>query len=1108
MTLNQATVPSNDSPEAQLRQLLQREQILSAITQRIRRSLKLEEVLNTAVEEVRQLLQTDRVVLYQFTSLDWAGEIAVESVAESVLSLVGMNIEDNCFRQDHAYLYRDGRVRAIEDIHTAQIAPCHRDLLASLQVRANLVVPVLHNDELWGLLIAHHCRSPRQWQAWEVELLKQLSTVIAIAIQQASLFNQLQAELAERRAITEIAQRIRSSLNLEEVLKTAVEEVRQLVQTDRVVLFQFSPPEWTGKVVVESVDDSKFSILGMDIQDDCFRKDFALRYRDGRIRGIEDIHSGEISPCHRDLLASLQVRANLVVPVLHNEELWGLLIAHHCQTPRQWQNWEVELLKQLSTVIAIAIQQASLFNQLQTELAEREAISAALHVSRERLRTVVSNAPIALLATNQTGTITLSTGTILHRLGRSELDLVGQSAFEVYAHIPAFVRDLRSALAGNTFTNSIEHQGFIFEVRYSLKMDVNQHPIGVICVATDVTEQRQAEEALRQSEILRRSEEKNRALLNAIPDEIFRIHRDGICLDFKPSTTEKALVSVDTIVGKRLAEIFPPAVAQQFAVFLKRALDTNHAQVFDYHLQGDKPIDYEARVVVNGSDEVLAIVRDISERKKVERLKNEFVSTVSHELRTPLTSIRGSLGLIIGGIAGELPTEAQELVDIAYKNTERLILLINDILDIEKIESGKMSFALRPVELMPLVEQAIAANQAYAEQFNVTLLLTATLPDVEVNVDSQRLIQVLTNLLSNAAKFSPPGETVAVSVTQQDQMIRISVKDQGSGIPQEFRDRIFQKFAQADSSDARQKGGTGLGLSIAKAIIERLNGQIGFETEPNVGTTFYCDLPQWLPPACDRPEIQASPQLLQYIPSTARILVCEDDPDIAMLLKLMLHQSGFEVDTACNAEAAKELLEENIYQVMTLDLALPGQDGISLIRELQLHEQTRLLSIVVVSAKAEQGREELGEAGFAVVDWLDKPIDKERLVRVCQQIVLQSNRKPKILHIEDNTDVTQVIGMMLKHDAEIHYATSLRQARQKLEADRFDLIILDISLPDGSGLELLPLINCDGVAIPVVLFSAREISLEMAQKVTTSLVKSRTSNQELLNAIRSLTGHP
>lgn len=919
--------------------------------------------------------------------------------------------------------------------------------------------------------------------------------------------SQLRQLLQREQLFSTITQRIRRSLKLEQVLNTAVEEVRQLLQTDRVVLYQFTNLDWAGEIAVESVNENALPLVGMNIEDNCFRQTHAHLYCDGRVRAIEDIHTADLAPCHRDLLASLQVRANLVVPVLHHDELWGLLIAHHCRSPRRWQDWEVELLKQLSTVIAIAIQQARLFDQLQTELAQREAISADLQISRERLRTIVSNALIALLAIDYSGEITLSTGTILDRLGRSETELVGQSAFEVYAHIPTFVEALRSALSGQAFTHSIEHQGFVFELRYSPKLDADQSLIGVICVATDVTEQRQAEEALRQSEILRRSEEKNRVLLNAIPDEIFRIHRDGTCLDFKPSTATEATTLIDTIVGKRLEDIFPPVVAQQFTVFLKRTLDTNQAQVFDYHLQADTPIDYEARVVVNGADEVLVIVRDISARKKVERLKNEFVSMVSHELRTPLTSIRGSLGLIIGGIAGELPIEAQELVNIAHKNTERLILLINDILDIEKIESGKMSFALRPVKLMPLVEQAIVANQAYAEQFNVTLKLTATLPDVEVNVDSQRLIQVLTNLLSNAAKFSPPGETVAVSVTARNQRIRISVKDRGSGIPQAFRDRIFQKFAQADSSDTRQKGGTGLGLSIAKAIIERLDGQIGFETELNVGTTFYCDLPQWSPPFCERPESQGfkSPSIT-VAPSAARILVCEDDPDIAMLLKLMLQQAGFQIDVACNAEKAKELLETNSYQVMTLDLALPGQDGISLIRELQLQEQTRLLSIVVVSAKAQQGRAELGEAGFAVVDWLDKPINKDRLVNVCQQITVQRNGKPKVLHIEDNPDITQVVGIMLKQDAEIHYASTLEQARQKLEADSFDLVILDITLPDGSGLELLPLVNREGMAIPVVLFSAREISLEMAQKVTTSLTKSRTSNQELLNAIRSLVG--
>ncbi|HEY9909231.1 MAG TPA: ATP-binding protein, partial [Thermosynechococcaceae cyanobacterium] len=789
--------------------------------------------------------------------------------------------------------------------------------------------------------------------------------------------------LEQERLLATTSQRIRRSLNLDEVLNTAVEEVRQLLQTDRVLLYQFTTPEWAGEIAVESVGQSCQSILGMNIQDNCFRQDHAYLYQDGRVRAISDIHTAEIAACHRELLSSLQVRANLVVPVLHNEKLWGLLIVHHCQSIRSWELWEVDLLRQLSTAIAIAVQQASLVNQLQAQLSERQAIAAALQASQERLRVVISSAPIALLGLNAAGVVVVATGTILHRLGRSVSELLGSSAFEGYAHIPALAVDLRQALAGDTFVSSIEFGGYVFEVRYCPRVDADGTMQGVICVATDVTEQRQAEEALRQSEILRRSEAKNRALLNAIPDAIFRIHRDGTYLDCKLSKMDSSHSMV--VVGKRVTEVLPEGLAQQFMLHLKLALQTNQPQVFDYQLTHDREIDYEVRLVVDGADEVWAIVRDISERKKVERLKNEFVSTVSHELRTPLTSIRGSLGLLMGGVVGALPPEAYELVDIASKNSERLILLINDILDIEKIESGTMSFVLQPAPLMPLVEQAIAANWAYAEQFDVTLSLTQTLPEAQVNVDSQRLLQVFTNLLSNAAKFSPTGGTVEVSVTQHNHGFRVSVSDRGCGIPEAFRDRIFQKFAQADSSDARQKGGTGLGLSIARAIVERLNGQLGFTTEVGVGTTFYCDLPGWTAPACRLPQPveQGQPR------SSARILVCEDDPDIATLLKMMLHQAGFHADVAPDAEAAKALLSCHSYQVMTLDLALPGQDGISLIRELRLQEHTRSLPIVVVSAKAEQGREEL-EQGFAVMDWLEKPIDQERLIAVCQQAIAQS----------------------------------------------------------------------------------------------------------------------
>jgi signal transduction histidine kinase len=235
----------------------------------------------------------------------------------------------------------------------------------------------------------------------------------------------------------------------------------------------------------------------------------------------------------------------------------------------------------------------------------------------------------------------------------------------------------------------------------------------------------------------------------------------------------------------------------------------------------------------------------LDQQRKMERLKNEFISVVSHELRTPLTSIHGALNLVVTGVVGELPPQARQLVEVAYRNSQRLARLVDDILDLQKIESGAMAFHLRPVGLRPLLEQAVEANQAYAQRLGVELVLAETPATAVVYADSDRLMQVMSNLLSNAAKFSPRGQSVRVAAETREGTIVVTITDHGPGIPDEFRERIFQKFAQADSSTTREKGGTGLGLSITKAIVERLGGTIGFETGPQAGTTFHFELPEW-----------------------------------------------------------------------------------------------------------------------------------------------------------------------------------------------------------------------------------------------------------------------
>ena len=239
---------------------------------------------------------------------------------------------------------------------------------------------------------------------------------------------------------------------------------------------------------------------------------------------------------------------------------------------------------------------------------------------------------------------------------------------------------------------------------------------------------------------------------------------------------------------------------------------------------------------------VYGVVRDVDERKRVDQMREEFIS-VSHELRTPLTSIRGALGLLAGGVAGELPLQAQNLLDIAASNSERLVRLINDILDIEKVQSGTLKFRMEAMDLTSALEQALEVNAVYARYYDVALRLVRSEPGAFVLGDPDRIQQVLANLLSNAAKFSPRGATVEVEMVREADRVRISVSDQGPGIPEEFRSRVFERFAQAEDSTVRQERGTGLGLSISKAIVERHGGRIWFESEPGVRTTFSFDLP-------------------------------------------------------------------------------------------------------------------------------------------------------------------------------------------------------------------------------------------------------------------------
>lgn len=351
---------------------------------------------------------------------------------------------------------------------------------------------------------------------------------------------------------------------------------------------------------------------------------------------------------------------------------------------------------------------------------------------------------------------------------------------------------------------------------------------------------------------LRISEAHLRAIVDNTIDGLITIDRHGILLGYNHGCEDIFGYTSSEAVGQNIGLLLSKFDADQINGFLDDYAGSGQSQfarvrreITGRHKCG-QPIDIEVAIVevkIEGGVLFSSIVRDITEQKKVERMKSEFVSTVSHELRTPLTSIMGSLGLIRAGALGALSEQSEKMINVAYDNGARLALLINDILDFEKIEAGRLKFNKQSENLKALVEQAAQQDAAYALRHGVTLIFDDVPSDIVVETDPHRFGQVMDNLISNATKFSQKGGQVRIAAKLTGNTVRISVADQGPGIPAAFRESIFKKFAQADSSDARQKGGTGLGLSIAKAIVEQLGGEIGYETKTGAGTTFYFDLP-------------------------------------------------------------------------------------------------------------------------------------------------------------------------------------------------------------------------------------------------------------------------
>ena len=486
---------------------------------------------------------------------------------------------------------------------------------------------------------------------------------------------------------------------------------------------------------------------------------------------------------------------------------------------------------------------------LSEDITERKQIEQALEESEEKFRSVISSSPMGIfvyeLQDDNRLIFTDYNPASSEILGIDCSQFIGLSLEHAFPNLidteipEAYRRAARDGLPWHSDDVYYDDQQNITGAFDVYAFQTSQNKMAVMFM--DITQRRKAQEELMRF----------KTTLDLTKDSVLMFSPETLTLFYvnqgallQTHFTEQELINqpiynlLPEYNSNQLRSLIVALSAEENnkSLILETQLMNKEGELSDIelHLQYIQPIDEAARGV--------AIMRDITERKKIDRMKNEFVSTVSHELRTPLTSIRGSLGLLKGGAVGKLNKKAQAMIDIANSNTDRLLLLINDILDIQKIESGELSFQFKPVKVMSLIDKVIKENKSFADQYQVSLSITHHLENMHILADEDRMVQVLNNLISNAVKFSSPGDSVELAATQHGETIRISVTDYGPGIPESFHDKLFDRFTQSDASDSKQKGGTGLGLSIVKTIIEKHNGIIDFTTEPGVGTSMYVEL--------------------------------------------------------------------------------------------------------------------------------------------------------------------------------------------------------------------------------------------------------------------------
>jgi PAS domain S-box-containing protein len=616
-------------------------------------------------------------------------------------------------------------------------------------------------------------------------------------------------------------------------------------------------------------------------------------------------------------------------------------------------------------------------------------------------------------------------------------------------------------------------------------------------------------------QMLVRSQERGRAdelyrqqeiLLDSVADGICGLDRHGKVSFANPAAARLLGSTAASLTGKPVHALLhgtAPANRQcQEDCALKRATSRQAASSGEdsiFRADGSSfPAEYALTPIFDQghfSGSVLSF-RDISQRNALDRMKDEFISTVSHELRTPLTSIRGALGLLSSGMLGEVNEKAANLLRIAMTNSDRLVRLINDILDLERIQSGREPLTFKPIQLSDVVRQAIGDMQPVADSAGVQLIHDTT--QAEIDADPDRLLQVLTNLLSNAVKFSPPNSTVSIMIRPGVSGVTMSVIDHGRGIPADKLEAVFGRFQQVDASDSRQKGGSGLGLAICRTIVLQHSGRIWAERNPIRGTTFRVFLPYHPVP------LETPAGLPENETGHGTVLLGGANVDSRLRIAAQLTGHGYRVVETGTLEQTLAAAHDGVEAIL-LDTSLDGMNGWEILPLLRKLDPEARTPVVLLSVDNPHAAGTMPDAtALGVAGWVAKPIEEDALLGELARVLCGPGEKARILIVEDDKDLAGVIGEVFARDSiSVKLAHSLEQALEGCFSFQPHLLVLDIGLPDGDGFNVVDwLRQHESLAqLPLVVYSGRDLSPAERRNLTLGpthfLAKARVQPQQL-----------